>query len=91
VLELTRSTIAALNDVSAMSDTAGVRIFTERDSKGEISLSVALVEFPAADDAVVERQGARVYLDPEAAAALADKVLDSYTNDGRIRLVVHQQ
>jgi iron-sulfur cluster assembly protein len=91
LLELTRSTIAALREVSASSATAGVRIFAEPDSRPGLSLSVALVDSPVADDALVEQQGARVYLDADAAAALADKKLDSYVTDGRIRLVLLQR
>jgi hypothetical protein len=40
-----------------------------------LRLSVALL--PSEDDEVLEEQGARVFLEPEAAALLDDKVLDA--------------
>jgi Fe-S cluster assembly iron-binding protein IscA len=90
LLTLTRSTIAALKRLSARSATAGVRIFVE-DPSDDRSLSVILVDSPAAEDVVVERQGARVYLDPKAAAAVDEKVLDSVVRGRRIRLVLREQ
>jgi Fe-S cluster assembly iron-binding protein IscA len=90
LLALTRSTIAALKEVSKKSETAGVRIFVV-DSSDDVSLSVMLVDSPGAEDVVVERQGARIYLDRAAAAAVGDKVLDSYAKGGRIRLVLRER
>jgi Fe-S cluster assembly iron-binding protein IscA len=57
---------------------AGLRITrpsTEPDGKGDLRLAPA--PRPAGDDQVVEAAGARVFLDPPAAAFLDDKVLDA--------------
>ena len=48
---------------------------TEPDGKGDLRLAPA--PRPAGDDMVVESAGARVFLDPLAAAFLDDKVLDA--------------
>jgi hypothetical protein len=58
-------------------DGAGLRIATrpEGPAEGEFEVSVAAV--PAEDDQVIEESGAQVFLEPHAAEALDDKVLDA--------------
>lgn len=56
-------------------DTAGLRIAAGTD--GAQSLSATAVAGPVPGDQVVEQEGARVFLDPEAAARLENQVLDA--------------
>ncbi|UMG92481.1 Fe-S cluster assembly protein HesB [Nocardioides sp. TF02-7] len=52
---------------------AGLRISSTPDAQ----LSVAAAEAPADGDQVVEQDGAKVYLDADAAEQLSDMVLDA--------------
>ena len=54
-------------------DEAGLRI----TSTAEAQLAVTTADEPVMGDELVEQDGARVYLDPEAAQQLDDKVLDA--------------
>jgi iron-sulfur cluster assembly protein len=70
-------------------DTGGLRIAEEQGGPG---LGVTVATAPEADDHVVEAAGVRVFLDPAAATALDDKVLDaSASPDGRVDFAVGQQ
>lgn len=78
------SVIRALVDAPQMPDAAGLRIAsTQGAAEG---LSVSTTTTPEPEDQVVEEQGARVYLEPTAAAILEDKVLDASVDaDGEVR------
>ena len=58
-------------------DDAGLRI----TSTPEAQLAVTTADQPAAGDQVVEQDGAKVYLDQDAAVQLDDKVLDAGIDD----------
>jgi Fe-S cluster assembly iron-binding protein IscA len=59
-------------------DGAGLRIASSTpDSENPDSLQVTATAAPGENDKVIENQGARVYLEPQAAAYLEDKVLDA--------------
>lgn len=91
MLELTENAIEAVKELSADSPAGGVRIYSEAGAGDEVVLAALLVELPAEDDELVEEEGARVYLDPGAAAVLEDKRLDTYVEDGRVHLAVLEQ
>jgi Fe-S cluster assembly iron-binding protein IscA len=55
------------------------------------ALHVEVAEAPRADDRVVEADGAHVFLAPEAAAALEDKVLDAKQDERGVRFAVSHQ
>lgn len=55
----------------------GLRLTAERDEQGEIGIHIAVAPEPEEGDEVVDAHGARVFLDPSAADALEDKVLDA--------------
>jgi Fe-S cluster assembly iron-binding protein IscA len=62
---------------------SGLRIDSDGTSSTEFAVSI--VPTPEAQDAVVERGGARVYLAEDAAQALDDKTLDAHVGeDGRV-------
>jgi iron-sulfur cluster assembly protein len=46
-------------------------------SGARMNLQFSVVALPAEDDEVIEEQGARLFLEPEAASLLDDKVLDA--------------
>src|ERR671915_371174 len=52
---------------------------------------VALAPVPAEEDQVVEESGAQVFLEPHAAEALDDKVLDAEIEGGEVRFAVGEQ
>jgi hypothetical protein len=43
----------------------------------QANFQLSVVRLPAEDDEVIEDQGARVFLEPEAASLLDDKILDA--------------
>jgi len=67
--------IRSISEQPDVPDTAGLRIATAGD--GTQSLSATAVAAPVPGDQVVEQEGARVFLDAEAAARLDDQVLDA--------------
>lgn len=61
----------------------GLRI--EAENAEATQFSVAIVPSPEATDAVVEQEGAHVFLGEKAAVALGDMTLDaSVSDDGRV-------
>jgi len=78
LLALTENAVQAVRGIVSSSDQAP-----------EIQLSVAAL--PSEDDEVVEEQGARVFLDPEAASLLADKVLDASVEQNQVAFTLAEQ
>jgi iron-sulfur cluster assembly protein len=74
--EIAAAAIANLVEGEGL-DHGGLRLTAERDEQGEIGIHLDVVAEPAEGDEVVEAHGAQVFLDPSAADALADKVLDA--------------
>ena len=58
-----------------------------RDSE-ETGLQIQLADEPAPDDAVIEGEGAQIYLAQEVVPALDDKVLDAQVEEGGIRFAI---
>lgn len=77
MLSITETAALAINTLiadSEMPEGSGLRIASQAGSDGTLALSVAPA--PAANDTVVERAGANVFLEPIAAQALDQQVLD---------------
>jgi iron-sulfur cluster assembly protein len=55
------------------------------------ALHVELAEAPEVEDEVVDVEGAQVFVDPAAAEALDDKVLDAETDGGEVAFAVREQ
>jgi Fe-S cluster assembly iron-binding protein IscA len=67
----------------------GLRIAPGTPSPAGTSLQVTVAEEPEATDQTVEAEGARVFVDPDAAEVLDDKVLDAAVDDaGRVRFAI---
>jgi iron-sulfur cluster assembly protein len=74
-------------------DSTGLRITRSIPEQGTAAeLELAAAAEPAGDDQIVETSGARVFLDPPAAAYLEDKVLDAQVDaDGKVRFTLGVQ
>ncbi|MER7210378.1 Fe-S cluster assembly protein HesB [Streptosporangium sp. NPDC000239] len=83
MLTLTDTAAQVIRDLSsqvAESEDTGVRIASQADGTGSLTLSV--VNGPETDDKVVETDGARIFLDRAAADMLDDKALDADIGEG---------
>ncbi len=81
--------IKTLADQTAVAENAGLRISAGQDSA---QLSVDLTPAPEPNDRIVESDGARVFLEENAALALDDKVLDAHLDDaGAVRFQLDAQ
>jgi iron-sulfur cluster assembly protein len=92
MLTLTENAVAVirnLTDQQEVPDGAGLRIATD-PSAGALTLSLA--EAPLDGDEVLDKSGARLFLDAEAAVLLDDKALDAAVDpDGRVQFAVSEQ
>jgi iron-sulfur cluster assembly protein len=92
MVTLTDHAATAIRNLTAQPGAAerpGLRIATDA-SRGSLTLSLAVT--PAQGDAVVESDGATLYLDPGAATALDGKALDASTDaEGQVRFTVAEQ
>jgi len=83
------SEIRNIVDQPDVPDGGGLRIANDA-SAGSLTLSLAAV--PAEDDKVLDESGARVFLDPQAAVILDDKMLDvTADGDGRTQFAISPQ
>ncbi|MBA2766984.1 MAG: Fe-S cluster assembly protein HesB [Solirubrobacterales bacterium] len=80
------------DQVPAEDATPGVRIAPGVAPGGEgAALELSLVEAPESSDQTIETHGATVYLEPEAAELLEDKVLDAELRDEGVAFEVRDQ
>jgi Fe-S cluster assembly iron-binding protein IscA len=73
---------------------AGGRGAQDRHTAGKPggrSVEVSVAPVPAEEDQVVEECGAQVFLEPNVAEALDDKVLDAAVEGGEVRFAVGEQ
>jgi iron-sulfur cluster assembly protein len=94
LLALTDSAVEAVKSLVSSteddSETSGLRMVSERAGT-EANFQLSVVPLPAEDDQVIEEQGARVFLEPEAAALLEDKVLDASVEQNQIAFTIADQ
>ena len=76
--------------VDALKELGSIRITAEEVAE-ELELSIANAEEPAEGDEVVERDGARVFLDSAAAEALADQVLGIHSHGDPFHFTFDEQ
>jgi hypothetical protein len=84
MLEIDQDAVAALADMGPLRITA-------EDVDGEVELEIGDADEPLEGDVVVEREGAKVYLEPAAAAALADQVLGVHAHDDHFHFTFEDQ
>jgi len=95
MLAVTEDAASAIDDILASTDVpdeAGVRITTEigvtEEGAPRTELRLTVVEAPEASDQVVEDA---VFLEPEAAALLDDKVLDADVVGDQVQFGLKEQ
>ncbi|PPI09065.1 hypothetical protein [Rathayibacter sp. AY1B8] len=83
MLTLTDNSSTVVKTITGQTETpieGGLRISgTDLDAR---NFAVAVAAAPETTDAVVEQDGARVFLDVAASVALGDKVLDAQVDEG---------
>jgi iron-sulfur cluster assembly protein len=82
MLTLTDSAVTAIRTLTSqpeLPEDTGLRIMAQ--DAAAPSFQVTLAENPVAGDQVIEENGARVFLEANAAAALDDKALDAQVDD----------
>jgi Fe-S cluster assembly iron-binding protein IscA len=84
MLTLTESAAAVIHELTSqpgMPADTGLRIAPSSANSDGPAFAVSLSEGPSPQDEVVETREARVFLEPEIAGQLADKVLDALVDD----------
>lgn len=90
MLTLTDNAATIVKSIAEQPETTGLRITS--DGSPESAFGVSTASGPEADDQVVEQDGATVYLDPNAAAQLDDKILDAGVDGaGNLQFALGQQ
>ena len=93
MLALTETAAEAISNIletNEMPEGSGLRIAATPNMHEE-GLELSVAPTPAAEDTVLEGGGAVIFLEPQAASALDDKVLDASPQpDGRVDFAVQQ-
>jgi Fe-S cluster assembly iron-binding protein IscA len=94
LLALTENAVEAVKNIVSSSEeaseTSGLRMVAERAGM-QAHFKLSVVALPAEDDEVVEEQGARVFLEPDAASLLEDKVLDASVEQDQVAFTITDQ
>jgi Fe-S cluster assembly iron-binding protein IscA len=95
VLTLTSNAAEAVKTMAEaaleLPNDSGLRINAEPTEEGKLGFELNLVEDPDEGDQVIEESGARVFVEPEAALYLEDKVLDATIAGDRVRFSLREQ
>jgi Fe-S cluster assembly iron-binding protein IscA len=95
MLTLTEGAAEAVKSIVSSSpnlpETAGVRISEQKTGGGEAQFQLAVAESPLEGDEVIEEEGARVFLEPDAALDLDDKVLDAAIEEASVKFSISPQ
>jgi Fe-S cluster assembly iron-binding protein IscA len=91
--EAAAEVVKSVTDTPTAPDGTGLRITQSADEPGTAgALQLAAAAEPGLGDQVVETAGARVFLDPQAATYLDDKVLDAEVDtQGKVRFTLGVQ
>lgn len=91
MLTITQSAVETVNLIAP--GDAGLRIFLRSPATEDAAhaLRLEVVHSPRAHDRVVEVDGARIFLEPAAADALDDMVLDAASDGDKVRFAVAPQ
>ncbi|MGH3029365.1 MAG: HesB/IscA family protein [Gaiellaceae bacterium] len=95
MLTLTSNAAEAVKTIAEASpelpNDSGLRIQAEPTGEGQVSFELAMVESPDEGDQVIEEAGARVFVEPEAALILEDKILDATVAGDRVQFGLSEQ
>lgn len=94
MLTLTGDAASAIRDITTqpgLPEDTGIRIASSASNDGGPAFEIAVASAPQPADQVVEADGARVFLDPDASAALSDKALDAEVSEGTIRFRIEDR
>jgi iron-sulfur cluster assembly protein len=93
MLMLTHEATEVVKGLTAAPGAEGLRISSASGSLNSHGpgLQVELVATPEPDDALVEAEGARIFLDQVAAGALDGKVLHAEVEDDQVRFAMVDQ
>jgi iron-sulfur cluster assembly protein len=83
--------IRSIVEQSEVPDEGGLRIATRSLEGDEATLELSVADEPETTDEVVEQEGAQVFLEPLAAEALSDKVLDAAVDEGGVSFTLAPQ
>jgi iron-sulfur cluster assembly protein len=91
-LALTDKAVEAVKSIVSSSDNeaSGLRLVAE-PAGTQANFQLSVVVLPAEDDEVIEERGARVFLEPEAASLLDDKVLDASVEQNQVAFTIADQ
>lgn len=70
---------------------SGLRIYAQPINENQASLELALSPEAGPGDQVLEASGATIYLEPNAAAFLEDKVLDAEAEGEQVKFSINEQ
>lgn len=94
MLALTDSAVQAVKEIVSSSEeaseTGGLRLVAEQTGT-QANFQLGIVALPGEDDEVIEEQGARIFLEPEAASLLDDKVLDASVQQDQVAFTIAEQ
>ena len=95
VLTLTSDAAEAVRTIAEASpelpNDSGLRIQARALGEGQVSFDLAMVESPDEGDQVIEEAGARVFVEPDAALILEDKILDAAVVGDRVQFGLGEQ
>jgi Fe-S cluster assembly iron-binding protein IscA len=94
VLALTHDAATIIRSIVEQSeapDEGGLRIAARQLEGDEAALELSIAEEPSSSDEVIEQEGAQVFLEPLAAQALSDKVLDAAVEEDGVRFTLAPQ
>jgi iron-sulfur cluster assembly protein len=93
VLVLTQDAAMVIRSLVESSDVeeGGLRITARPITEEQAALEIQLAEEPDTLDEVVEQEGAQVFLEPQVAEALSDKVLDAAVEEEGVRFTIVEQ
>lgn len=89
MLEITQRAADAINQIAP--GESGLRVFISGGAPDIQSLQVEIAAAPQPEDQVVETEGAQVFLEPQAAETLDDKVLDAMQDERGVRFAIGHQ
>lgn len=94
MLALTDSAVQAVKGIVSSSeetsDTGGLRVVADH-AGSQVNFQLSVVTLPAEDDEVVEQEGARLFLDPEASSLLDDMLLDATMSERQVQFTLAEQ